>query len=463
MNSRTFSPLWILLIIALVALPATARADKPVSPPADWSMQSPRDEIKPAFAYLPQGGPGQTGSLVIEADQREGLFGWWERTYPVEGGEYHQFTVLYRTTGIEIPRRAAVARILWRDKDGNTVKHDEPSFASYRPGERPRAEPEFPFRETTLENGWTRISGLYHVPSDARQAIVELSYRWAPAGRVEWAEVKLQAVDPPRPRTVRLATVHYRPQQGTTAAEKCQLFKPMIAEAGKQKADLVVLPESLTFFGSGRTYAKCAESMPGPSTRYFGSLAKEHDLYIVAGLLERDRHLVYNVSVLIGPDGKVVGKYRKVTLPRGEIEGGITPGTEFPVFQTRFGKVGMMICYDGFFPEVARELSNKGAEVIAWPVWGCNPMLGAARACENHVYVISSTYTDISSNWMISAVYGHDGKPLAQSTEWGTVAIAEVDLGKPLHWQSLGDFRAQISRHRPVLPAEVRKRDRQQK
>ena len=90
-------------------------------------------------------------------------------------------------------------------------------------------------------------------------------------------------------------------------------------------------------------------------------------------------------------------------------------------------------------------------------------MLGAARACENHVYVISSTYTDVSSNWMISAVYGHDGKPLAQSTEWGTVAIAEVDLGKPLHWQSLGDFRAQISRHRPVLPAEPRKRDRQKK
>ncbi len=54
----------------------------------------------------------------------------------------------------------------------------------------------------------------------------------------------------------------------------------------------------------------------------------------------------------------------------------------------------MMVCYDGFFPEVARELSNRGAEVIAWPVWGCNPLLGAARACENHVYVVSSTYTD---------------------------------------------------------------------
>ena len=61
------------------------------------------------------------------------------------------------------------------------------------------------------------------------------------------------------------------------------------------------------------------------------------------------------------------------------------------MFDTKFGKVGLMICYDGFFPEVARELSNRGAEVIAWPVWGCNPLLAQARACENHVYLVSST------------------------------------------------------------------------
>jgi len=226
----------------------------------------------------------------------------------------------------------------------------------------------------------------------------------------------------------------------------------MINKAAEQKADFIVLPETLTIFGRGRAYAECAEPIPGPCTKYFGQLAKKHQLYIVAGLLERDAHKVYNVAVLIGPDGDVVGKYRKVCLPRGEIEGGITPGNDYPVFQTRFGKVGMMVCYDGFFPEVARELSNRGAEVIAWPVWGCNPLLGAARACENHVYVVSSTYTDASSNWMITAVYGHDGKPLAQAKEWGSVAIAEVDLNQPLHWQSLGDFKSQIQPHRPPTP-----------
>ena len=77
------------------------------------------------------------------------------------------------------------------------------------------------------------------------------------------------------------------------------------------------------------------EPVPGPSTEYFGGLAKKHDLYIVAGLLEREGHLVYNVAVLLGPDGKIVGKYHKVTLPRGEIEGGIMPGARVSGFRYR--------------------------------------------------------------------------------------------------------------------------------
>ena len=89
--------------------------------------------------------------------------------------------------------------------------------------------------------------------------------------------------------------------------------------------------------------------------------------------------------------------------------------------------------------------------MIAWPVWGCNPMLASARACENHVYVVSSTYTDHDRDWMLSAVYGHDGRPLAEAGQWGTLAVAEVDLDQPMYWHSLGDFGSQIQPHRPVM------------
>ena len=435
------------IVLLLVSGVWAADGGSATKGPQGWEAVSVREEIRPEFFTKEQGGPNGELLLGIRADDREGLDGAWRKTFAVTGGAHYRFSVWQRTEGIAVPRRSVVVQITWQNAQGKLVPADSPVV---RAPNRELARPEFPTKTRDRENGWTELFQVYHVPAEATCAVVELSLRWATSGTVSYSGVSWEKTTAPAGRKVRLAAVHFRPRGGKSAADNCKLFAPLIAEAAKQHADLVCMPECLTQYGTGLKYADVAEPIPGPSTEYFGELARKHDLYLVAGLIERSERLIYNTAVLIGPDGKLVGKYRKVCLPREEIAGGITPGTEYPVFDTRFGKVGMMVCWDVHFPEVARNLSNAGAEVIALPIWGGNPDLAKARAIENQVYLVTSTYTDPDADWMRTAVFDCEGKMLQAGEDWGTVIVQEVDLDRPVRWWYLGNFKDRIYRERPL-------------
>jgi predicted amidohydrolase len=342
------------------------------------------------------------------------------------------------------------ARVVWQDEHGNLVPADVPLGREAAGRPVPSAEPEHPLDGETDGQGWTTLTARYRAPAKATRAIVELHIQWAPNAEARWTLATFVDTVPESARKVRLATAHYRPT-GKSPRANCEEFAPLVAEAARQGADLVVLGETVPYVGVHKKLHEVAEAIPGPSSEYFGGLARKHGLYIVVSLYERDGRVIYNAAVLIGPDGRLLGKYRKVCLPHAEIEAGVMPGSDYPVFATKFGKVGMMVCYDGFFPEVARELVKRGAKIIAWPVWGCDPLLARARANENRVFIVSSTYMDTGANWMLSAVYGRDGTPLAVAHKWGTVAVTEVDLSERyVGPYNLGDFHAMVQRHRPL-------------
>ncbi len=143
-----------------------------------------------------------------------------------------------------------------------------------------------------------------------------------------------------------------------------------VKRATKEDAELIVFPEmSVTGYATRDLSYELAEEIPGTSTGEIERIARKAEVYIVHGMPERSstgNTILYNTAVLTGPAG-YIGKYRKLYLPTHgvfEEKRYYRVGYQTPIFETDFGKLGMMICYDLFFPEVGRILRLKGAKLL---------------------------------------------------------------------------------------------------
>ncbi|HDD69795.1 MAG TPA: carbon-nitrogen hydrolase family protein [Candidatus Bathyarchaeota archaeon] len=222
-------------------------------------------------------------------------------------------------------------------------------------------------------------------------------------------------------------------QIGCKRADKKENLKKIenfVEKAKNQSADLIVFPElSLTGYVVRDQIYELAETIPGPSTQVIEKIAEKTQMYIVFGmpeLSEKTQATIYNTAVLVGPKG-YIGKYRKMYLPTHSVfeeKRYFRPGYQAVAFDTEIGKIGLIICYDIFFPEVSRLTRLKGAQLIV--CISASPavrktffeILTAARAIENTAFLAYINLVGIENGlqfWGGSRLIAPNGKVLAKA------------------------------------------------
>lgn len=275
---------------------------------------------------------------------------------------------------------------------------------------------------------------------------------------------------------VTIALAQIRP---VTADKKANLdkFAGYLERAARAGAQLVIFPElALTGYGCGDGFFEQAEAVPGPSTSRVTDTASKLGLHVIWGMPERGLPgVIYNSAILAGPDGHI-GTWRKHTLPGHATDQGgagafpdrrfFRAGNQSPVFETAIGRIGMMVCYDVFFPEIARLLTLKGADLLVGisgspaferPIF--EPLL-QARAMEN---TLPFAYCNLAGEengiayWGGSRIIGPGdpetrvpGSPVicqapydVESLTLGTVDYAATHRFRPL-FPVLRDLRAEM-------------------
>lgn len=221
----------------------------------------------------------------------------------------------------------------------------------------------------------------------------------------------------------------------------------VIAKAKLQNADLIVLPE--TFMAkisleNGGSYADIAEPLDGPFVTAIADAAKHHGMFVACGVYETkpdDHKRSYNTVVLIDDSGKLIHSYRKTHLydafSYSESANIVAGENGFDPVQTRFGKIGLLVCYELRFPEISRSLALKGADIILVPTaWVAGAMkeehlltLAKSRAIENTVFLcVADQVGNIYAGR--SVIYNPMGVTVASLGEDEGLIYAEIDLEK---------------------------------
>lgn len=253
--------------------------------------------------------------------------------------------------------------------------------------------------------------------------------------------------------------------QMSTVADKMEnvrTVKTYLEKIKDENPDFVILPEMFCCPYQTENFPIYAEKEGGPVWQQLSGYAKQYGIYLIGGSMpEKDAEgNVYNTSYIFDREGKQIGKHRKVHLFDIDVKGGqtfkesdtLTAGDSDTVFDTEFGKMGVMLCFDIRFPELSRMMVNDGAKVIFVPA-AFNMTTGPAhwelsfrtRALDNQIYMVGcAPARDVSAgyiSWGHSIVTDPWGRVIDMLDEKKGILLAELDM----------DYEEQVREELPLL------------
>ena len=231
------------------------------------------------------------------------------------------------------------------------------------------------------------------------------------------------------PRKVWVTTTATSSAIGPTVEANLVKVVGLLERAGTTHPDIICLPE--VFATHGVPYervAEVAQPVPGPIIDVVAAQARRLSSYIICPLLERRGDLFYNSAVLLDRQGQVAGVYEKIhPVPGADghmLERGLAPGQGAKVFDTDFGRIGILICFDINWREEWAALKQMGAEVVFWPSAYEGGLPLQSRALDHHYYVVSST------TMLHSRIIDITGRILAETGTYNAIAELQIDLEK---------------------------------
>ncbi len=231
------------------------------------------------------------------------------------------------------------------------------------------------------------------------------------------------------PRKVWVTTTALPGADGPTVEANLAKASALLERACASRPDIVCLPEVFATRGVPyETAAEVAQPVPGAITDMAAGFARRYGAYIICPLLERRQDALYNSAVLLDRQGQVSGVYEKIHPVPGEdgrvLEKGLRSGQGPKTFDTDFGRIGILICFDINWREEWAALKRLGAEIVFWPSAYEGGLPLASRALDHHYYVVSST------TMLHSRIIDITGRTLAETGTYSDIAELEIDLEK---------------------------------